>query len=211
MLHSGAKHWKICEAVGIWRTTLYRDFKRCKDHYNAEEAHSNASESKNLIDWKIIGKRFGLLTVLRFANIYKKRSWWVCKCDCGKECIISRKILAERCSKRRELSCGCIPKQHKYRENRVPIEESALRKFHDLLKFRKIRGSCWNWTGYKQKGKIPKTSWNSKSMGVRKCIYLIMNGITEEPNPVYVTCGNLECFNPDHITLQAPAKRDLYE
>lgn len=211
LLHSRKKHKEICEAVGIWPTTLYREFKKCKEAYSAEEAHKNTCQSKNLIDWEIIGKRFGLLTVLEFANIYKKRSWWKCKCDCGKECIISRKILTEYCSTKRPLSCGCVPKQWKSKDEKLPIEELSLRKFQDLLKFRKINGECWEWTGYKQKGKIPKTSWMNKAMGVRKCMYLLVNGTTFEPNPVFTTCGNLNCFNPDHITLERPSKRNLYE
>jgi hypothetical protein len=211
LLHQQTQHKYICEALGIWKSTLYREFKKCKEHYNAEEAHKNTGQSKNLIDWEIIGKKFGLLTVVEFANIYKHRSWWRCKCECGKDCIISRKILSDYCSPKRPLSCGCVAKQWKNKTNDLPIEELALRKFQDLLKFRKMNRDCWEWTGYKQKGKIPKTSWRSQSMSVRKCMYLLINGTTFEPNPVFTTCGNLACFNPDHITLERPSKRHLYE
>jgi hypothetical protein len=206
MLHLNARHKTICETVGIYRSTLYRDLKKCKDSYNAEEAHKNTGQSKNLIHWDIIGKRFGLVTVLEFANIYKNRSWWRCRCDCGKECIISRKMLVERCSSRRQLSCGCIPKQAKNRGIPVPIEEASLRKYHDLLSFRKINRECWEWTGYCQKG-TPRCSWKSKAISVRKCMYLLVNGTTYEPNAVFTTCGNPKCFNPDHITLERPKKR----
>jgi hypothetical protein len=48
-------------------------------------------------------------------------------------------------------------------------------------------------------------------MGVRKCMYLLMNGTTYEPNPVFTTCGNLMCFNPEHITIERPKLRQLYE
>jgi hypothetical protein len=207
LLHKKVKHKDICRIVGIYPTTLYRDIKKCKESYNAEEAHQNTYQSKNLIDWQITGKRFGLLTVLEFANIYKKRSWWRCRCDCGKECIISRKMLTDYCSPKRPLSCGCVPKQGV----KVPIEEAALRKFHDLLNFRKINRECWEWTGYKQQGKIPKTSWMNKGMTVRKCMYLLINGTTYEPNPVFTICGNLMCFNPDHLTLERPSKRQYYD
>jgi hypothetical protein len=211
LLHEKVKHGKICEEIGIWPTTLYREFKKCKDHYNAEEAHKNTSCSKNLIDWTIIGKRFGLLTVLDYANKYNKRTWWKCQCDCGKTCIISRKILTEYCSPNRPLSCGCIAKEHAGNGKKVPIQEAALRKFQDLISFRKINHDCWEWTGYKQKGKCPKTSWKNKAMSVRKCMYLLMNDTTYEPNPVFTTCGNLMCFNPEHITLERPKKRQYYE
>lgn len=211
LLHSGMKHTQICKEVGIYKTTLYREFKRCKDEYIAEEAQKTVFETKNLIDWEIIGKRFGLLVVESYANKYNKRTWWKCKCDCGRWCIISRKKLTEYCSKKRPLSCGCIAKQWGGIKNPISLEESSLRKFQDMMKFRKIKGDCWEWTGYLQKGKTPRTSWKNKAMSVRKCMYLLMNGTTYEPNPVFTTCGNLLCFNPDHITLERPKVRQYYE
>jgi hypothetical protein len=210
LLHKNTKQFEIAKKVGIDKSTLCRELKRCKEYYNAEEAHKNYYQSKNLIDWEIIGKRFGLLTVISYSSSYKKRSWWHCRCDCGKDCIISRKILTAYVSPRRPLSCGCIAKQGKGAGNKVPFEEASLRKFQDMIKFRKIEEDCWEWTGYKQSGKHPMTSWKSKTMGVRKCMYLIMNGTSYEPNPVFTTCGNLMCFNPDHITLERPKKRQFY-
>jgi hypothetical protein len=210
LLHQGISHKEISKRVGIFPTTLYREFKKCQNAYNAEEAHKNTGKSRNLIDWNIIGKRFGFLTVVEFANIYKRRSWWKCRCDCGKECITSRRILIEYCSPRRPLSCGCVPKQAKGGGNKVPVEEAALRKYLDMLKFRKFDDDCWEWTGYKQKGKIPKTSWRNKSMTVRKCMYMLMNGTTEVDEPVFTKCSNLSCFNPDHLTLLRPPVRQYY-
>lgn len=211
LLHKNVKHKEICEKVKINPSTLYRDFRKCQGAYSAEEAHKNTCRGFHPIDWKIIGKRFGLLTVIQYANKYKGISWWKCRCDCGQICIISRKILIEYCSPDRMLSCGCIAKEHKGNGEKVPIEEARLRKYQDLLAFRKMRGDCWEWTGYRQNGKTPKTSWKNKALTVRKCMYLLMNDTSYEPNPVFVKCGNLLCFNPDHITLQRPDKRQYYE
>jgi hypothetical protein len=211
LLHSGINKREIARNLKIHPTTVFREIKRCKDAYNAEEAQFTVGKSHNLLDFDIIGKRFGLLTVQGFASIYNKRSWWHCMCDCGKSCIISRKILTEYCSAKRPLSCGCVPKQWHSKQRQLPQEELALRKFHDLLKYRKITGECWEWTGYRGKGKTPRCSWKNKSMSVRKCMYLIFNGTTYEPNYVYTTCGNLLCFNPDHLTLYSPKKRHYYE
>lgn len=211
LLSTGITHRSICKEVGIHTTTLYREFKRCKENYNAEEAQKTVFQTKNLIDWDIIGKRFGLLVVESYASKYNKRTWWRCKCDCGRWCVISRKKLADYCSEKRPLSCGCIAKQWSGNKEKHPIEESSLRKFQDMMKFRKINRDCWEWTGYYQKGKCPKTSWKNKSMTVRKCMYLLMNGSTYEPNPVFTTCGNLRCFNPDHLTLERPSKRQYFD
>lgn len=211
LLHQNKKHKDICKIVGIHTTTLYREFKKCKDAYNAEEAHKNTCRGYHPIDMDIIGKRFGLLTVLEYASKYNHRTWWKCKCDCGSTCIISRKVLSDYCSPDRLLSCGCVAKESKGSKEKVDFEESSLRKFQDLIAFREIKGRCWEWTGYKQNGKIPKTSWKNKSMSVRKCMYLLMHGTTYEPNPVFTTCGNLNCFNPEHITLERPPNRHFYE
>jgi hypothetical protein len=211
LLHSGMKHDDICADVGIWRTTFYREMKRCKESYCAEEAHKTVSRNKNLLDWGIIGKRFGLLVVQYYANVYKKRTWWKCKCDCGNTCIMSRKILVERCSNRRKLSCGCIAKQWGGQKKKLPLGELALRKYQDMMKFRKIVNDCWEWTGYYQRGKVAKTSWRNKAMTVRKCMHLLMNGLEEESDAVFTTCGNLRCFNPDHITTERPKKRHFFD
>jgi len=202
MLHSNFTKKRIAEELGVNKTTIFRELKKCRECYDAEEAQQNAFQSKNLIDWEIIGKRFGLLTVLSYANKYKKRTWWNCICDCGKTCIISRKMLMDKCSDRRKLSCGCIPKQAKNGGEKVSYEESAHRKYLDLLRFRKIDNGCWNWTGYKQKN-TPKTSWKNKVISVRRCIYLIVNGL-EECDAVYSDCGNLDCFNPEHLRIGKP-------
>lgn len=51
------------------------------------------------------GKRFGRLTVLRYSHTNKnKRAFYVCRCDCGKECIIMGKYLRNGDTK----SCGCL-------------------------------------------------------------------------------------------------------
>ena len=212
MLHENATKKAISEEIGVCKTTVFRELKKCPEAYIAEDAHKLAYQSLNCIDWDIIGRRFGLLVVESYANKYNRRTWWKCKCDCGKYTIESRKKLTEYCSKRRQLSCGCIPKQWGgNKEKKLPHEESALRKYQDLLAFRKIDRDCWEWTGYMQKGKTPKTSWKNKAMSVRKCMYLIINGTTYEPNPVYAACGNLKCFNPDHLTLNRPSKKAYRE
>ena len=59
-----------------------------------------------LID--LTGKRFGRLTVIRkaedFSNGNHTHHKWVCKCDCGKEKIVSGESLRNGSSK----SCGCL-------------------------------------------------------------------------------------------------------
>lgn len=58
----------------------------------------------------LVGKRYGRLVVTEFA--YTKTrigSFWVCKCDCGKEKIVRRGPLVSF----RTLSCGCLAQENK--------------------------------------------------------------------------------------------------
>ena len=56
----------------------------------------------------IIGKKFGILIVKEFSHIKSHRSYYVCKCDCGKEKVIARQNLVSG----RTKSCGCIKKSN---------------------------------------------------------------------------------------------------
>ena len=52
----------------------------------------------------LINKQFGKLTVIEYNHTNKNyRSYWLCKCECGKEKIINRHSLISGRSK----SCGC--------------------------------------------------------------------------------------------------------
>lgn len=66
---------EICKAVGIHPSTLVREFKKCKEDYRAEEAHRNTCKGYKPIDYEIIGKKFGLLTVLDFVTKHKHRTF----------------------------------------------------------------------------------------------------------------------------------------
>jgi len=56
----------------------------------------------------IIGKRFGRLTVIAFDGIRGRRaSYWLCRCDCGNEKVITRSSLISGNTR----SCGCLKKE----------------------------------------------------------------------------------------------------
>lgn len=63
-----------------------------------------------MIDYSIIGKRFGRLTVLSLDHISEKYrgSWWRCRCDCGNETVVYRGGLTSGDI----ISCGCYRKEH---------------------------------------------------------------------------------------------------
>ena len=203
---------KIAKELEIWPTSLYRELKRCEGKYNAEEAQKTVIGGFHPIDWKIIGKKFGLLTIESYIGIEKHRTWWNAICDCGNKTKISRKVLGDYCSPDRPLSCGCIAKEHQGPlKGPIPFEEACLRKYQDLMAMTKKEGNCLIFTGYLQGGKTPRTSWKDKAISVRKCIYLIMNATTYEPNHVHASCRNILCVNPEHIVLGRPPNRYWYE
>ena len=55
----------------------------------------------------ITGERYGRLTVIKKAHIDKPKSWWVCKCDCGNEKIVS----ADSLRRGAIVSCGCYHRE----------------------------------------------------------------------------------------------------
>lgn len=54
---------------------------------------------------RLIGQRFGKLTVIKNTNESNNQGYlWLCKCDCGKEKIVSTQALSTGHTK----SCGCL-------------------------------------------------------------------------------------------------------
>ena len=67
-----------------------------------------------MIDYSIIGKKFGKLTVIEFSHqtpeYGKKSSYWKCKCDCGKYKTVRRINLTGKAATK---SCGCLRQEAK--------------------------------------------------------------------------------------------------
>ena len=56
----------------------------------------------------LTGQIFGKLTVIKFAYVKNRVSYWHCKCNCGNEIITSSKNLTSGHKK----SCGCLQKEN---------------------------------------------------------------------------------------------------
>jgi len=54
----------------------------------------------------LTGQRFGMLTVIKTADYIKEKQYWLCLCDCGKECTVSAAQLQR--VRGAIKSCGCI-------------------------------------------------------------------------------------------------------
>lgn len=66
----------------------------------------NLNKGKSLKE-DITGQKFGRLTVIEFSHIEKRKTYWKCRCDCGKE-IITR---ADGLKNGHTSSCGCYNKE----------------------------------------------------------------------------------------------------
>ena len=81
------------------------------------------------------GKRFGRLTVIKRTapaeNVKEKqRAYWMCKCDCGNECIVLGRSLLKGDTK----SCGCLQKKamKKVNEKKLIIRDLTGQQFGKL-------------------------------------------------------------------------------
>lgn len=52
----------------------------------------------------LVGKQFGKLHVIRYANSHDNYTYWECKCSCGNTCIVKGRDLVRGHKK----SCGCL-------------------------------------------------------------------------------------------------------
>jgi len=50
------------------------------------------------------GNRYGILTVTRFAEVRRGKAYWLCKCDCGNQCVVRGSHLRSGGVN----SCGCL-------------------------------------------------------------------------------------------------------
>ena len=124
---------------------------------------------------ELTGQRFGNLTVIKRVESNKDgRAQWLCKCDCGNECIATGKSLINGSKK----SCGCYQKykpSHKMYNNYYVIGELVYvqyRNSYDCFIIDKecldeIKDMCWHNTA-----DYPYSKINGKSCALSR---LIMN------------------------------------
>lgn len=60
------------------------------------------------------GQHFGRLTAIKYVGIVNHRRTWLCRCDCGKEKIVS----ATHLTTLHTQSCGCLAKENSLRIGR---------------------------------------------------------------------------------------------
>lgn len=56
----------------------------------------------------LTGQKFGKLVVLSRSETKNKRTMWLCKCDCGNECVVR----ADSLKHNNTISCGCAQREN---------------------------------------------------------------------------------------------------
>ena len=92
----------------------------------------------------ITGEKYSRLTVIKYVYTKKKRAYWLCRCDCGNETILSTTALKSGNTK----SCGCFQKEQLRKNIRKVIEGNIRYKTETEktlnLKYRSIKRRCYN-------------------------------------------------------------------
>lgn len=82
----------------------------------------------------LTGQKFGRLTAIKFSHFDKwRRSYWLCKCDCGNEKIINSRGFKNGSTK----SCGCI------RRLELTGQRFGRLIVIEFSHFNKRGNSCW--------------------------------------------------------------------
>ena len=61
------------------------------------------------------GRKFGKLTVVEFLRTEKRKTYWKCRCDCGK----MKEVKADHLKAGKVVSCGCARKDRQIEGHRV--------------------------------------------------------------------------------------------
>ena len=102
----------------------------------------------------LIGKRFGLLTVIDKTDKLEDRYYtWLCKCECGVQIVVNTK----RLTRGTVTDCGCIPKSTA--RNGCIAENLSVRQFGEFTVL------------HQMPSKNGRTRWDCQcSCGTRKII-----------------------------------------
>lgn len=116
-----------CDYYGMKRATVAT---RLKNGWSIEEALLKPVKNKERDRTSLIGKRFGCLTVIKYAGdeyIGKdNNSRWICLCDCGKTTVVGGNKLKNGHTK----SCGhLVSEKAKHRMNTAnPMKTEEQRR-----------------------------------------------------------------------------------
>lgn len=100
----------------------------------------------------ILGERFGNLKVISYDHTdYKSHiSYWLCKCDCGKEKVVRRDGLIDG----KVSSCGCLTSKFRVKNETESFRRQAIRAAKDLYYGKDVEKNLRNATTINEMNRI---------------------------------------------------------
>lgn len=151
----------------------------------------------------ITGFRFGMVKILSFAYYLKKskkskrRSFWNCLCNCGKEFIACRKNIVES----KYFSCGCVPRMSINNELRSE-EEQRNCKMNCLMNLSHWEKECLIWDGCTYGFSVPRCSYLNKSWAIKSLLWFFKYGKIIRYSHIKNICKNNLCINIEHLKIK---------
>lgn len=109
----------------------------------------------------LVGRRYGRLVVVAFHHSDGEKRFWLCKCDCGGEKVVSTGVLNYGAV----ASCGCL-KLETQRKNRTKVIKHGFSHKERLYEiWKNMRRRCYDPTNkraehYYRKGVTVCDEWN---------------------------------------------------
>ena len=103
----------------------------------------------------LTGQKFGLLTVIGLAETDTRKTYWVCKCDCGNMKTVRSDSLLCGAIK----SCGCI-KRKQDEVNLTKNHRHKMRGTRIYSEWQGMKGRCYN------KGNARYADWGGRGIEV---------------------------------------------
>lgn len=89
----------------------------------------------------LTGKKFGMVTVIKLDKIENRRTYWICKCDCGN--IFTRR--SDIIQNKEVKSCGCYQKENNKIIGTLHGDGSKKSKYHRLYQcYQSMKQRCYN-------------------------------------------------------------------
>ena len=172
-------------------------------------AWDNNNHPSNFID--LTGKKFAKLIVIKQAPPKGGHTAWLCKCECGNECV----VIGTKLKNGETRSCGCIKKEiAPIKENilferngyMVGLTTNGVEFYFDKEDIEKVKQYCWQ---QDKKGYITaKGRGNQPKNPSRRLHRIVMEPIPEGYYIDHINHNLVDC-RKENLRIASPSQ-NLY-